>query len=248
MMEGIGSRLRAVRGKWGLTLRDVEERSVRIAQQSGNLSYQISASWLDRIEREDRALSGAKLIVLGVIYSLSAEELLALCTEGTGGAFQIDQLSGPNTTLLLTGGPLEEYARLRVPDSVVSDPIPEETMLLPPENYLPGHYRRGIIGRRDKTLEPMVRAGTFVLINTQKRAIAHRREWINEYDRPIYFLYTRTGYVCGWCELDRSTDWLTTVPHYASYASGQRLKYKVEVEVIGKVAALLQRFEEPPEA
>jgi len=127
---------------------------------------------------------------------------------------------------------------------VLNDPIPGETMLLPPEDYLPAQYRRGVIGMNDQTLEPMVRAGTFVLIDTNRRAIAHRREWSNEYNRPIYFLYTHAGYVCGWCDLDRNTDWLTLVPHYASYTPSRRWKYRVEVEVIGRVAAMLQRFEQ----
>jgi transcriptional regulator with XRE-family HTH domain len=244
-VEGIGRRLRSIRQKFGLTLREVEERSVRLGQEWGNTTYRISASWLDRVEREDRILSGAKLIVLAVIYSLTSKEMLSLYTPGNRPMAHADQLSAPNSTLLLTRGPLEEFARQRLPDSILSERIPERTTLLPPEDYLPAHYRRGIIGRQDKTLEPMVRAGTFVLINTQKRSIAHRREWTNEYDRPIYFLYTRSGYACGWCDLDRNTDWLTLVPHYASYAAGQRWRYRAEVEVIGKVVAMLQRFEEP---
>jgi hypothetical protein len=52
-MESIGSRLRTTRQRWGLTLREVEERSIRIARQLGNPSYKISASWLDRVEREN---------------------------------------------------------------------------------------------------------------------------------------------------------------------------------------------------
>lgn len=244
-MDGIGGRLRSIRQKWGFTLREVEERSLRIAQQWGNPSYRISASWMDRVEREDRVLSGAKLIVLAVIYSLSSEELLSLYTQGSLSATHTEQLASPNTTLLLTRGPLEALVRQRLPDSIVSEKIPDQTTLLPPEDYLPTHYRRGIIGRQDRTLEPMVQTGTFVLINTQRRSIAHRREWTNEYDRPIYFLYTRLGYACGWCDLDRDTDWLTLVPHYASYAAGRRWKYRSEVEVVGRVAAMLQRFEEP---
>jgi transcriptional regulator with XRE-family HTH domain len=244
-MEGIGGRLRSIRQKWGFTLRDVEDRSMRISQKWGNPSYRMSASWLDRVEREDRVLSGAKLIVLAVIYSLTSEELLAIYTQGSHNAAQFDEASGPNATLLLTRGPLEKLVRQRLPDSVLAERIPDQTTLLPPEDYLPGHYRRGVIGRQDKTLEPMVRAGTFVLIDTQKRAIAHRREWTNEYDRPIYFLYTRSGYVCGWCDLDRNTNWLTLVPHYASYAPAQRWKYRLEIEVVGRVAAMLQRFEAP---
>lgn len=243
MMEGIGSRLRAVREKWGLTLREVEERSARVAQQWGNQSYKISASWLNRIECEDRILSSAKLIVLGVIYSLSAEDLLSLHQQTPKHELPYEQISEPNTTLLLTRGPLESYVRRILPDKIVDELAPEQTTLLPPEEYLPVHYRRGVLGRQDKTMEPMIKAGTFVLINTQKRVIAHRREWVNEFDRPLYFLYTRMGYVCGWCELDRFGSWLTLVPHYASYLPTRRWKYKLEVEVVGRVAAMLQRFE-----
>jgi transcriptional regulator with XRE-family HTH domain len=245
-MQGVGNRLREFRQKWGLTLREVEERSMRIAQQRGDPSYGISASWLDRIEREGRALAGPKLMVLGAIYGLSSDELLALYSPGNGDSVQYDDYSSePNTTLLLTKGPLEDRVRLWLPDNVVAEPIPETTMLLPTEDHLPSHYRRGIIGRQDKTLEPMVRAGTIVLINTQKRAIAHRREWTSEYDRPIYFLYTRTGYICGWCDLERETDLLTLVPHFSSYIPLRHWKYKTEIEVIGRVAAMLQRFEAP---
>ena len=77
-MDGIGSRLRAARVRWQLTLREVEERSLRLAQQWGSPAYQISASWLDRIERVNRALSARKLIVLAFIYGLTAEQMLSL--------------------------------------------------------------------------------------------------------------------------------------------------------------------------
>lgn len=246
-MEGIGSRLREIRQRWKLTLREVEERSARIAQQWNNASFKISASWLDRVEREDRVLSGAKLIVLGVIYSLSSQELLSLYQQETGNVMQLE-MSEPNATVLLDGGVLEAHVKLWLPDKARSEPIPELTALLSPEDHLPIHYRRGIIGKQDETMAPMVRAGTFVLINTLKRAIAHRREWNNEYDRPMYFLYTRTGYICGWCELDRLGNWVTLVPHYASPLPTMRWKYKREVEVIGRVAAMLQRFEKVPAA
>lgn len=247
-MEQIGARLRAIRQKWGLTLREVEERSVRLAQEWGNPSYRISASWLDRIERENRRLSAAKLIVLAVVYSIPPDQLLALCSRGSSNPPQYDHLSGPNTTLLLTKGPMEQNARLWLPDSIAIEPIPEETTYLSQEDHLPSHYRRGIIGRRDKTMDPMIRPGSIVLINTQRRAIAHRREWKNEFDRPIYFLLTHAGYICGWCELDKNAEWLTLAPHPLSYATGQRWKYRKEVEVIGRVSVVLLRLEEPPPA
>jgi len=241
-MEGIGGKLRAARVQWQLTLREVEDRSARLAEQWGNPAYRISASWLDRVEREDGGLSATKLIVLAVIYGLSAEQMLGMCTPASVDPAQFEQSSRPNATMLLVKGALEEHAKLWLPDKLVTDPPPQDTMLLPPEQaVVPVHYRRGIIGQRDRTMEPMMKAGSIVLIDTQKRAIAHRREWTNEFDRPIYFLMTHKGYVSGWCELDKDADWLTVVPHPLSFESSRRWRYKKEIEVIGTVAAMFMR-------
>jgi transcriptional regulator with XRE-family HTH domain len=240
-MAGLGQKLREYRMKWQLTLRDVEERSSQMAQQRENPAYKISASWLDRVEREDRALSATKLIVLAVIYGLTADELLAMVPRVSGDN-KLDQVSVPNSTQLLSQGPLEEHARQWLPDTLLSDSVPEITALLPPESgLLPSHYRRGVIGQRDRMLEPMVRAGSIVLIDTQKRTIASRREWTHEFDRPIYFLMTRQGYASGFCELDKESVWLTLVPHPLSFESSQRWRFRKEVEVIGTVAAVLAR-------
>src|ERR1700759_4035682 len=115
-MQGIGSKLRETRQKWRLTLREVESRSLQLAQSWGNPSYGISASWLDRVERENRELSATKLIVLAVIYSLTAEAMLALCPTQPITAL-LEQNSSPNTTQLLTRGPLEDHAKLLLPDN-----------------------------------------------------------------------------------------------------------------------------------
>jgi transcriptional regulator with XRE-family HTH domain len=247
-MKQIGAKLRAVRMKWGLTLREVEERSLRIAQERENPSCRISASWLNRVELDGRGLSVIKLIVLAAIYSISPEQLLAYCSSAAKNSLERNCPLGPNTTLLLTGGPLEEHARSWLPDSIAVEPIPDSTTLLSPEGPLPSQFRRGIIGRSDKTLDPMIRPGAIVLINTLRRSIAHRRDWTNEFDRPIYFLLTHAGYFCGWCELDKNAEWLTLVPHTLSYAIGQRWRYRKEVEVIGRVAAVLMCLEEPSSA
>lgn len=240
-MDGIGERLRTARTQWGLTLREVEERSARLAQEWGNSSYRISASWLDRVERENRGLSATKLIVLAVVYSLTAEQMLGLCPSGTLNL--LDSNATPNATLLLNGGPLEEQARLWLPDKLVMQQPPEETMLVPADEgmSLPSHYRRGIIGQRDRMLEPMIQAGSVLLIDTQKKAIASRREWTHEFDRPIYFLLTRAGYATGFCELDKESEWLTLVPHPLSYEASKRWRYRKEIEVVGTVAAVFMR-------
>jgi transcriptional regulator with XRE-family HTH domain len=241
-MEGIGAQLHAARTRWGLTLREVEERSNLLAQQWGNPSFKISASWLDRVERENRELSAAKLIVLAYVYGLTTDQMLALCQGPNQSSAQLEQISSPNSTQLLLQGPLEQHARLWLPDTLVTDQPPEDTLLLPSDQTtLPSHYRRGVIGRRDRTMEPMIRPGSIVLIDIQKRAIAGRKDWNNEFDRPIYFLFTRTGYVCGFCEIDKKTEWLTLVPHNLSYETNKRWKYRKEIEVVGMVAGVFSR-------
>jgi transcriptional regulator with XRE-family HTH domain len=239
-MEGIGGKLRATRLAWKLTLREVEERSLRLAQQWGNPAYRISASWLDRVERENRGLSATKLIVLASIYSLGAEHLLGLMPPTTAAADPLEEVSVPNATLLAEG-PLEDHAKVWLPNTLVTDPPPETTTLLAPLQGLPAHYRRGIIGREDRTLEPMIRPGSIVLIDTQKRTIAGRREWNHEFDRPIYFLLTRNGYVSGFCELDKESEWLTVIPHALSFEQNRRWRFRKEIEVVGTVVAAFVR-------
>ena len=242
-MAGIGVRLRSIRQQWQLSLREVEERSLRFAQERGNQSYQVSASWLDRLEREEHELTVNKLIALAQIYNVPTEQLLRSMYPPHTEPMLRKQASGPNATLLLTEGPLEEQARYLLPDAPGADPAPEETTLLSVESgQFVAPYRRGIIGMRDLTLDPMIPAGSIVQIDTQKRAILTRKDWKHEFQRPIYFLMTRDAYVCGWCELDKASDWLTLIPHPLSPASSRRWRYRKEIENLGRVVVVAIRL------
>jgi transcriptional regulator with XRE-family HTH domain len=245
LAQGIGLVFRAIRQQWKLTLREVEERSLRFAQERGNQSFQISASWLVRLEREEHELTVNKLIVLAEIYNLRPEQLLRTLYPGTTQPGLLRQLSIPNATIMLTEGPLEDQARYLLSDALVPDPSPDETTLITTENgpsLTP--YSRGIIGKLDRTLEPMIPAGSIVHINTRERAISSRKDWTHEFQRPIYFLMTREGYVCGWCELDKNSEWLTLVPHPLSPASSRRWKYRTEIENLGRVIVVAIRLTE----
>jgi transcriptional regulator with XRE-family HTH domain len=240
---GIGERLRAIRQRWQLSLREVEERSLRFAQEHGSQSHQVSASWLVRLEREEHELTVSKLVSLANIYNIPAEELLhSICPETPQPILR--QLSTPNATMLLAEGPLEEQAKYLIPDAPFVEP-PDETQLLPlGGDLLQTPYRRGIIGKRDRTLEPMIPPGSIVHFDSQQRAIASRKDWTHEFKRPIYFLMTREGYVCGWCELDKNSEWLTLVPHPLSPASSRRWKYRTEIESLGRVVVVAIRLAE----
>jgi hypothetical protein len=245
LATGIGPVLRTIRQHWQLSLREVEQRSLCFAQERGNQSYQISASWLHRLECEEHELTVNKLIVLAVIYNLPPEQLLRSMYSADTRRVPIEQPATPNAAILLTEALLQKQARYLLPDAPLSHQPPDETTLLAAENgLLRVPYRRGIIGKRDFTLDPMIPPGSTVLIDTQKRAISPRRDWRNEFQRPIYFLTTREGYVCGWCELDRASEWLTLIPHPLSSVSSRRWRYRKEVENIGRVAVVAIRLTE----
>ena len=75
-VDSIGVKLRKIRQQLQLSLREVEEHSLRFAREQGDQSYEVSASWLARLEREDHELTVNKLIAFAYIYNISAEELL----------------------------------------------------------------------------------------------------------------------------------------------------------------------------
>jgi transcriptional regulator with XRE-family HTH domain len=75
LMERIGGTLGAIRLQRKLSLREVEERSRIFAQERGDNSYRISASWLSRLEKKQHGLTVNKLIALTHIYGVHPEEL-----------------------------------------------------------------------------------------------------------------------------------------------------------------------------
>ena len=105
-----------IRQQWQLLLRDVEE-SLHFAKERGNLSFKVSASWLNRLEREAHELTVNKLIALAEIYNLPTEQLLRPISPPDPQPV-LKQLSNPNATMLITEGPLEQQAKYLVPDPI----------------------------------------------------------------------------------------------------------------------------------
>ena len=77
-----------------------------------------------------------------------------------------------------------------------------------------------------------------VQIETRSRTITSWKDRIHEIQRPIYFLMTRGTYICGWCELDETSDWLTLIPHPLSSVPSRRWRYPQDVESVGRVTAV----------
>lgn len=71
-----GPRLRAIREKCGLTLREVERRSRLIAHDRSNIEYLFTAGRLSQIENGNSLPSVFKLATLSEVYRVSLPELL----------------------------------------------------------------------------------------------------------------------------------------------------------------------------
>ena len=109
-MGSIGARLRTIRRQWQLSLREVEKRSLRLAREKGNQSYQVSASWLNRLECGEHELSVSKLMTLAEIYNVSTGQLLRCIDPGSGQNLIPRQLSPENASMLPGEGSLEAQA------------------------------------------------------------------------------------------------------------------------------------------
>ena len=99
----------------------------------------------------------------------------------------------------------------------------------------------GLVGLKDFRLYPLLRPGTFVQIDQQVRKIQPLR-WRTEYDRPIYFVESREGYYCSWCELQGGQ--LLLLPHPLSPCGVKRFTYGVDADIVGRVTGIAMRIVE----
>jgi hypothetical protein len=160
------------------------------------------------------------LKALAQVYSTSIDRFAALLYSENELSPILDQRSRPNNTF---------------PDQSRN----ETTLLSTDSGQARTPYLRAIIGKLDQTLHPMVPPGSIVQIDSGQREISAKKDWSNEFQRPIYLLRAKDGYVCGWCELDENSRWLTLIPHPLSPAPSRRWIYGTEVENLGKVMSVV---------
>jgi hypothetical protein len=247
-----GDHLRKLRINLGITTRDVEYLSQRIAEEENNSEFQISNAWLTQLENSDSVPSMFKLYSLAVIYHVKFTDLLQFFGVDLQKASH-HRLLAPLPSTHLT--PVEVYD----PDKTVSFPVRfdrsfdlDNTNLLTRIVEVWGevpvallqqldlrHHLYGYIGLKDLTLYPMLRPGSFVQIDQRVRKINASR-WRTEFDRPVYFVELRQGYACSWCDLQEGH--LLLLPHPLSPCAIRRLEYGREAEIIGQVTAVAMRL------
>lgn len=250
--SGAGERLKALRMQMRLTTRDVEKLSMQIADAKRNPEYYLSHAWLTEIESGEFTPSIYKLYTLSTIYHSRFTEMLGyfgLNLSDTSA--DVIAVRMPKTHIL-SRQQMESPSDLRVPAQLIDDSGLNQTKALPGQKHawhkLPlgvlQHLSSrdtlyGYVGLQDFTLFPLIRPGSFVEIDSSQNKI-RPLPWTGEYDRPIYFVELREGYVCSWCQLDNRQ--LSIVPHPVSRQQIRTFRYPDEAEIVGRVTAVAMRI------
>jgi transcriptional regulator with XRE-family HTH domain len=255
-MERPGEKLRRVRERLKLTYRDVEGASREIAALRDSSDFRISLSRLADIENRGSVPTVFRLYTLSAIYHLDLHEVMRWY------GVPVEQLAADALRVKLTETHQFEvttpHASVPAPRGAVDPDVDmRKTAFLkgsPQWGNLPLHFmdgagrrrcRYGLVGLDDWSMFPILRPGSLVLIDEQRRKIA-RGGWTSEFDRPIYFLEHRNGYLCGWCAVDDGT--LAVQPHPASEQPPMFFKYPPDIDVVGQIVGMAMLLDGPFES
>lgn len=251
-MGDAGQKLKRVRERLNLRYRDVEEASLRIAERRRNDEFVIALSRLADIENKGTVPSLCRLYSLCAIYRLDFLEVLEWYGVDVTG-LPADSLAATIEKTHLIGTQTEGYGEVSLPLSLDPGIDLRRTTFLSrmiqrwgklPVMLLDGldlkNHRYAYIGTEDWFMYPLLMPGSLVLIDETRRKIVDSG-WADEFERPIYFLEHREGYVCGWCHL--TGDQLVLQPYPASTCSPRVFQYPEEVDVIGQVTGVAMRLD-----
>jgi hypothetical protein len=256
MTEEAGQKLKRVRERLRLTFRDVEEASARIAARHQNDEFIVALSRLADIENKGALTSVYRLYSLCAIYRLDLNEVLSWYGVSPSSLPCDSNVIQIARTHLIGFHP--EQGEIQVP--VALDPGLDlgRTVLLSRliqkwgklplmllNNLDLRSQRYGLIGTEDWSMYPIIAPGSLVVIDDTRRRIAVSG-WTTEFERPIYFLEHRDGYLCGWCTLRDGQ--LTVQYHPASRYDPEPFAYPLEIEIIGQVTQVAMTLGQPPPA
>src|SRR5258706_11994290 len=207
-----GQKLRQLRERHGFTVRDVEAASHVIAGERSSDEFVLNLSRISDIENKALTPSIYRLFSLASIYRIGMQELLswygvAMAVEGPSPVV-------PRKTQLGTA-PLPPQLRIPVKLEPTFDlkhttnlgRMIREWGIVPLavlNDLAESGHSYGYIGAEDFTMFPVLLPGSLVQIDESKNKVEDKM-WRSEYERPIYFLETRDGFVCCWCSMKGST-------------------------------------------
>jgi|KBSMisStaDraftv2_1062788.scaffolds.fasta_scaffold26529_2 transcriptional regulator with XRE-family HTH domain len=247
-----GARLRKIRLRLGLSLREVERRSLRIVADRQNRDFNLSKAWITDIEMGRFIPGSFKVVTLAELYGLTIAEIHGFYGIEPGDITQERPLFRPPKTQLLPTPP--ENARNRGNDTTtLMESAKLVTQLVNIWGDVPVPLLRhlnlrrclfGYIGEADRTMAPLLPPGTFVQIDSKQTRVREgppeKDMGQSQFARPIYFLDIRTGYACGWCQVKDGV--LTLIPHPHSGEPTRSFRFPNDAEVVGRVIGVAMRI------
>ena len=255
MKSNAGDQLRGMRLRLRLTAREVDQASRRIAAAEANDQYVVSHARLIQIENGESTPSVYKLFSLSAIYGVSISRLLALYVNlAESGRHR----SAPSHTQLICAEEDAAGASIEFPIRFSQRFENTETQVLSrlvdtwgevPVGLLQRLNLReslwGFVGLDDYTMYPLLRPGSLVQIEPCSR-VAPRATFRSEFERPIYFIELRDGYVCSWCEFQPGR--VLCIPHPLSPVPIRSFACPQQAEIVGQVTAVAARLVDRPPA
>jgi transcriptional regulator with XRE-family HTH domain len=243
--------LRQARERLGLRFRDVEEASQVIAQRYGIEEFAIHISRLSAFKNDGTVPNIYKLYSLCAIYRLDFSEVLSwygvdLAQSGSD-AFAAPI---PNTHLIQFETPASAEAFLPISLDPAFDSrrttflsrVVQRWGTLPLallQSADTKSYRYAFIGEDDYWMFPMIRPGSLLVVDEQRRRI-ERGPWDGDALRPLYFIQTREGEYCSWVSVE--ADMVGLIPHPSSGSMPKFFPFD-HIEVIGQVVGLATRLD-----
>jgi transcriptional regulator with XRE-family HTH domain len=247
-----GLNLRSLRERLGLTMREVESASIRIAERHGNDEFAVCPSRLSDIETKGLVPSVFRLYSLSIIYRCDLREVLAWYGIDLSLSAADLHLSLPPKSHVEEN--LRSTSKVAIPTRLDPsfDPrrstnlsrIVEQWGLVPLAylaNLSNDRYMYGYIGREDFTMHPLLPPGTFLQVDESRNKIVQGM-WRSELERPIYFVEMREGYTCCWCSL--KGEQIVLQPHPLSPVPVRMVRHPQEAEVIGQVVGIALKLGE----
>ncbi|MBV8205498.1 MAG: helix-turn-helix transcriptional regulator [Acidobacteria bacterium] len=255
MRASPGEQLRKLREGLGLSMRDVEMASEKLAGRYGESEYLIPISRLSSIETGSSIPSIHRLYALSVTYHVDIRALLLLYEIDLANVASDSALIPVPKTHLMQGATAGLTARIPVRVDPAFDinrtsnlgRLIEKWGVAPLaflQEFAGSEYTYGYIGARDFFMYPLLLPGSFIQVDEHRTEIL-TGPWRTELERPIYFVETHEGYTCCWLEED--ADKLLLRPHHLSPERARILRRPRDVELIGQVVGLAMRLDCWPE-
>jgi transcriptional regulator with XRE-family HTH domain len=256
-----GEKLKKVRLRLGLSAREVERLSLKLVAERQNGDYHLSRAWIGDVEKGRFAPGTFKIVSLSLIYHLTIADIHGFFGVHAGDIAKEKGLFPAPKTHLVT--PSDERGAESTPTTEPAKPTNtfQSTNLLSrlveiwgdiPVPFLRNlDLRRclyGYIGMQDRTMVPILWPGTLVQIDARQTHVRNQaiRRGSGPYARPMYFLDIRSGYACGWCQIDQGI--LTLIPHPDSGVKARSFRHPDEVEVVGRVSTIVMCIDQELQA